>query len=179
MRLLIILLLFQFCQGDIFAQPDKEVYRQLILDFVLKHKQPNLEDKTTVYVLKRLKYYDLKLEKCDYEHYKKRFNKLDNSTFDDFVNKAKVDLKFDIDPIDKLEIIYVDKSKDINAKDSTKKSYPVLFEISNIGFNTTNKEALVYFGWQGGYMYGGGTIVLYRKKRTHWKVVKTIGVWAS
>jgi hypothetical protein len=168
---------------DTWAQTDKDVFRQVLFDFVLKDRQSKTGDlpPTTLVILNKPSY-DIKVESNDFEKYRKNYKKLDRLTFEDFVVKSHEDLKFSIDAIDNLQVVVVDKPSFISVRDIYK-LYPHLhlglFELTNVGFNPPRTQALVYYSYQGGPMSGGGVYVVYVKKRKRCKDAKTIGAWAS
>jgi hypothetical protein len=183
MRYLTTLLLFFVILVDSWAQTDKDVFKQVFIDFVLKDRQSKTGDlpPTTVIILNKPSH-DIKVKSKDFEKYRSNYKKLDRLTFEDFVIKCQDDLKFNIDTIDNLQTVIVDKSSFKSVGDLYK-LYPNfhlgLIELTNVGFNPTRTQALVYYGYQGGPMTGGGVYIVYIKKRTRWKVAKAIGAWAS
>jgi hypothetical protein len=183
MRYLTTLVLLFTILVDSSAQTDKDVLKQVLFDFALKDRQSKTGDlsPTTLIILTKPSY-DIKVKSTDFEKYKRSYKKLDRLTFEDFVIKSQEDLIFSIDTIANLQTVLLDKSSFKNLGDLYK-LYPNLYlgllELTNVGFNPTRTQAFVYYGYQGGPMTGGGIYVVYIKKKTRWKVAKTIGVWAS
>ena len=51
--------------------------------------------------------------------------------------------------------------------------------VSNIAFNESGSQALVYIGHSCGDVCGGGYLVLLAKDNRGWSIVKTANIWAS
>ena len=62
------------------------------------------------------------------------------------------------------------------------KKYPnsaALLSFSNVGFNDRRDQALVYAVVAGGYTYGDGAYVLFRKVNGKWEIQRDEGLWIS
>jgi hypothetical protein len=51
-------------------------------------------------------------------------------------------------------------------------------EFSNIGYNKSKTQAMIYYGYHYGIM-GGGIYLIYEKKKKGWKNIKVITAWAA
>lgn len=182
MRYVTTLILFFVILVDSRAQTDKDIFKQVLLDFVLKDRPSKTKKLPPITVLILSKPgHDIQVKSDDFEKYRRDYKKLHRPTFEDFVTKIQDDLKFSIDTIDNVQTVILDKSSFTSMSDLYK-LYPNLHlglvELSNVGFNPARTQALVYYGYQGGPMTGGGVYVIYNKKKSRWKVGKTIGAWA-
>lgn len=163
------------------AQADTEVFRKVMEDYVLKNKPPHLKaSKTMTVVILSKPSHDIQLTSADFGRFHDQCEKLDKSTFESFLEKAHQDFTAPDEKIQDTKIVTIEKFTDY--KDLYKKYADYdgrLLEFTNVGLNSTGDQALVYYGWQQGPGVGGGVYLLYARKGTHWKLIKTFGAWAT
>jgi hypothetical protein len=175
---IVILLLATTC----LAQADKEVFRQVMEDYVLDYRPPHLRTSRaiTVVILTNATY-DIQLQSDDFDRFRERYKKLDRSTFEDFLKKVNKDFTSADTSIRNTRIVMLDKGQTPDYRELYR-IYPDydgrILEFSNVGFNSNGDQAFVYYGWQLGPV-GGGVYLLYNRKGTRWKLIRKFGAWAA
>lgn len=176
---ILLLNIHAFCQ----SQVEKEVYKQVLEEFVLSKLLPNSGNTEIDTILVRKKpWHNIPWDKDSYSWVKSQYKKLEIQTFLDFVSKAKTEFEVSNLSFPNIKVTVVEKdfaSKwNITAEDYPS-NYTGILEFSNIGFNETKTQAILYYGYIFGPMVGGGVYFIYKKKKNRWKRKKTLPAWAS
>ena len=155
----------------------------IINDYVTKLQQPNVDysSKMTLTILNSPKHIN-QLYIDDYYKLKENYKKLDKETFLDYLENNKEFLHYENIDMKGIEVIVLDNDSSPNKNFLTIK-YPnwihSILEFSNIGFNKTHNQALVYYGFYSGPNVGGGLYIIFEKKGRKWKRKKVIPAWAA
>lgn len=166
----------------VFGQNDTDIFTQILTDYALKVGQlkNNESQARTILVLKKPKYRN-NLENKDYKRFKEKFKKLEQSTFENFIEKQNMEIQLDNVKVKNADIILLNNEQACDAKNLLSK-YPnqdyYLHEISNVGYNDLGSQALVYYGYSG-LGIGGGIYAIYKRKANRWKGIKIIPAWAT
>ena len=182
MKQIILFTLIVILNSRVYSQSEAEIYKHVISDFVLKHRQPNTDDSqpTTLIVLETPAYM-IKIDDSDYSRFKEKYKKLDQQTFEDFIKKNQVNFQFENLKVADIETVMFNKESRPNWEElySTYPNWDYrILEFSNIGFNEVKNQAMVYYGFDSGAT-GGGVYIIYKKKGIRWKIKKVISAWAA
>ena len=135
----------------------------------------------TTFVINRTPTHKIKFTEDYFLTLKKRYNKLEKSTFNDFSNKYKDTIHLDLLERSNLKITTLDNYT-FNGWGKFYEDFTLttgIVELSNIGFNEQKTQAIIYFGHQSGPLVGGGQLIIYEFKKGKWKKVKEIALWVS
>jgi len=182
-RLIILLTFLLTWNIDANSQSDGEIIKQVLFDFVLTDRQLKSGDipPTTIVVLDQPSH-KINFDSTNYLRFERDYKKLEWDTFNDFIENNNSAFGLDTPDIKNLKIIMF-KREDFKGWDSFIKSFPDysigLLEFSNVGFNGTKTQAIIYYGYRSAPLVGGGVYVIYERKKTKWKIRKKIGAWAS
>ena len=122
----------------------------------------------------------------DFDLYRDDFESLEKETFDDFIKNnshpkyLRIQSGKNIKYISLLQVKFI--FRDEEGWDRFYKKYPNapgIITLSNIGFNSTRTQALVYIGNQKGWLDGVGIIVLLELEKGQWKLIKLRELWVS
>jgi len=166
-----------------YSQVEAKIYANVIEEYIFKIRPPNIDysEKSTLIVLNRVRALD-SLDMEDYYWFKQRFQKLDKSTFSNFLIENQSYRQFEKVDITNVEFVIYDKDSLPEYKYLVTK-YPYwvysILEFSNIGLNEEMNQALVYYSFNSGSGVGGGFYLVYAKRRKKWKQVGFIPAWAS
>src|SRR5688572_26442739 len=100
-----------------FGQPEEEVFREVMATFVLRYPPPHLKDSKsmTVVILTRPNH-EIKLQTNDFGRFKQQCQRLDRSTFENFLSTCHLDFKSPNDSIQNVTIVMIDKTEFIDYK---------------------------------------------------------------
>lgn len=177
--ILILLLTSFFAHG----QYETEIYEKIILEYVLSLKPPNIDYSSgiTLTVLRRPNYMH-KLDIKDFDRFKEKYENLDLQTFTNFINNNQLDSQFEKLEMPGMELVIIE-NESIPSWAELNSLYPnwifSILEFSNIGFNESKNQALVYYAFDSGSGVGGGFYMVYEKKRRKWKQQGFIPAWAA
>ncbi len=182
MKNAILVLLIVSLNVTVYSQPENKIYKKIIHDYVLKHRQANFKYSSTKLIVLEAPIYMRKLNANEFSRFKEKYNKLDEYTFVDFVKKNQEGLNFDSSSFSGIDIIMANKeqSKNWNQLYTLHPNWNgSILELSNIGFNKEKDQAFVYYGFSSGPGVGGGIYIVFEKKREKWKTKKVIPAWAA
>ncbi len=54
-----------------------------------------------------------------------------------------------------------------------------IIQISRVGFNSNQTQAIVYYGYQRGLLWGEGYLIYLTKDEGKWMVREQVGLWVS
>jgi len=169
-----------------FSGPDKEGYVSVRQRTKTLGKQ-GLEEKDILEIFDKIK---LKPGE-NYQKYAMRFEKfrkgIKNKTIDDFIRKVKQpsfveplfdgNIKADIIPEKKV------KDEDKNFWKNFDKKYGssqrAIVSFSRVGFNPSKSQAIVYFDYLYGPLWGHGMLLYLEKQQGKWKVMRYLVLWVS
>ncbi len=179
-----ILSLFILCISlTAYAQNETAIYKKVVEDYILKYKQPNTGSASVTFIVLDAPRYMNKLDSSDFSRFKGQYDKLEESTFINFVeNNQKGLYRKGLITLDGIEIIIVDREQSEKRQELLSK-YPMwnrsILEFSNIGFADEKKQALVYYGFDSGPGVGGGVYLIFEKKRGKWHNKAAFPAWTT
>jgi hypothetical protein len=165
------------------SQNDEEIYKLVIIDFVYKQKQPNIDYSQGLTIIVRdTPVYMNKLNANDFTRFIEKYNNLDRQTFKEFIDRNQVGIQFGKLKLPGNEIVMIKNEPKPNWQELIEK-YPnwihSIIELSNIGYNEEKNQALIYYGFDSGPGVGGGFYVIYEYNGRKWKCKKVIPSWAA
>ena len=163
-------------------QAENIIFKQVIDDYVLKYRQPNIKHSSTTLIILETPLYMRKLELKEFSTFKDKYSKFDENTFVDFLKKNKDSFHIENNKYLNVDIVIVSQEQSKNRKELLV-MYPnwngSILEFSNIGFNERKDQAFVYYGFDSGAGTGGGFYIIFEKKKNKWKQKVVIPAWAA
>lgn len=166
-------------ESDIIPNSEYEVYSSVILH---RHYPPSVNK----IVIHQLTYNQSGCDNYDcFQNFKNYPLKNDSTLFDDFKNKNakayKLETKFSI-PQTVILISKEELNENSTGWDAFHEKYPNssgVIQISRVGFNSNQTQAILYFDYQYAMLWGEGYLIFLTKDEGKWIVKEQISLWVS
>jgi hypothetical protein len=183
MRTRLLLLLLLISSTFVYSQSENIIYSRIITDYAVKYKPPNIDYSNGIVLVVLEKPKNMSIPNlADFDRFNKKYKNLRLDTFEDFISKNLSSTPFEEPHTQGITFVIFNKDS-IPSWQEISNRYPnwtySVLEFSEIGFNESKNQAMVYYGYNSGPGVGGGIFLIYENKGRKWKCKKVIPAWAT
>ena len=161
-----------------YSQDERLIYNEIIEKLLLKdYDNSRKSDSVTLLILPLQEFRNVP----NYTYLKENFKSLKKLTFDNFAEVVRLSTKVENFEMKKTGIIFLE-TDNLDERQLIAK-YPFWnfkkLRFSNIGFDDTKSQALVYYEFLSNSINGGRAYIVLCKKSKKWKIKKVIPSWST
>jgi len=175
-----LILIIGISSSYVHCQEKLDTTRMEIHKLALENRFPNFGKKTNTLLIAERPTYSYSTSPPSLAYLKQEYEALEDETFFNFMELRNNDVHLDLQSYHNLDIA-IRRKDDTSSFDQLMEKFPGwdggYIEISSVGINTKQTQAMLYISVDYGTGAGGGCYLIFEKLRRHWKVKKLIMSW--